>query len=169
MKILQLSMVLITSILLVSCTDSNTNTQNTVPTTTTKTVSTLPIQPEKKVDIYGKILSMEWNEISVMQVDTSKDPTFNMTPEAKKKYMQAMDEGARTALKEQINTATLGEVKLTIPVGIPMIRKTAQWPDAPNTEASLADLKSWQYISVWLSSEVKDQKIAEFVKIAYTQ
>jgi hypothetical protein len=30
-----------------------------------------------------------------------------MTPTEKKKYMQSMDESARTALKEEINKATL--------------------------------------------------------------
>jgi hypothetical protein len=30
-----------------------------------------------------------------------------MTPEEKKKYMQSLDETARTALKEEINSATL--------------------------------------------------------------
>lgn len=169
MKLLHSSVLITMSILLVSCTEAPTNTQNIVSQTTANTTNSVPVQPDKKLDIYGKILSMEWNEVSIMQIDTSKDPTYNMTPEEKKKYMQAMDEGARTALKEQINTATLGEMKLTIPVGIPMIRKTAQGTDAPVVEASLADLKSWQYISVWLSKEVENQKIAEFIKIAYTQ
>jgi hypothetical protein len=61
-----------------------------------------------------------------LQIDTSKDPTFNMTPTEKQKYMQALDEATRMALKEEINAATLGEVKVIIPVGIPMIQKTAQ-------------------------------------------
>jgi hypothetical protein len=83
--------------------------------------------------------------------------------------MQSMDESARTALKEEINKATLWELKLTVPVWIPMTKKEAQWPDAPNLEASLADLKVWQYISIWLNPEVADRKVAEFVKIAFTQ
>ena len=92
-----------------------------------------------------------------------------MTPTDKKKYMMAMDEAARMALKEQINSATLWEVRVTIPVGIPMVKKTAQWPDAQNAEASLADIKNGQYLSIWLSPEAKDNKISEFVKIAFTQ
>ena len=126
-------------------------------------------QPDRKMDVYGKITWIEWNEITLLQVDTSKDPTFDMTPTEKKKYMLSMDEAARTALKEEINKATLWEIKLTVPVWIPMTKKEAQWPDAPNLEASLADLKAWQYISVWLNTEVVDRKVAEFVKIAFTQ
>jgi hypothetical protein len=83
--------------------------------------------------------------------------------------MQSMDEATRTALKEEINNATLWEIKLTVPVWIPMIKKEEQGPDAPTLEASLADLKVWQYISVWLNIEVIDRKVAEFVKIAFTQ
>ena len=142
-----------------------------VDTTKTK-VENLPpenLQPERKLDLYGKITWIEWNEITLLQVDTAKDPTFNMTATEKKKYMQSLEESARMALKEEINKATLWEVKLTVPVWIPIIKKTASWPEAPNIEGSIADFKVWQYISIWLNSEIKDQKIAEFVKIAFTQ
>lgn len=164
MKTFFISGLIITTLLLTSC-----GTTTPEATNTTETTSSVSVQPERKVDIYGKITSIEWNEVTLLQVDTSKDPTFNMSPTEKKKYMMAMDESARMALKEQINSATLWEVKVTIPVGIPMIKKTAQWPDAPNVEASLADIKNGQYISVWLSPEAKDNKISEFVKIAFTQ
>lgn len=162
MKTLFIGMVLTFGFFLTSCGVS----EDTTPLVTQDTIS---VQPESKVDIYGKITSIEWNEVNLLQIDTSKDPTFNMTPTEKQKYMQALDEATRMALKEEINAATLGEVKVIIPVGIPMIQKTAQWPDAPNTEASLADLSNGKYISIWLSKEVPDQKIAEFVKIAFSQ
>ena len=163
MKKILIPTIIIATLLLASCGTTETNT-----TTDTNSTST-SIQPERKVDIYWKITSIEWNEVTILQVDTSKDPTFNMTPTDKKKYMMAMDEAARMALKEQINSATLWEVRVTIPVGIPMVKKTAQWPDAQNAEASLADIKNGQYLSIWLSPEAKDNKISEFVKIAFTQ
>lgn len=50
---------------------------------------------------------MEGNELTISQVDTSKDPTFSMSSEEKRKYMQSMDESARMALKETINAAVL--------------------------------------------------------------
>lgn len=165
LKKILLPILIITTLFLASCTSSETTNE----TNTTQTQDTTSAQPERKVDIYWKITSIEWNEVTILQVDTSKDPTFNMTPTEKRKYMQSMEESARMALKEQINSATLGEVKVTIPVGIPMTKKTAQWPDAPNVEASLADLKNWQYLSIWINSEIIDTKIAEFVKIAFTQ
>lgn len=180
MKTTILIFVLLFSLTLVSCskqesdiqtTDTKTTTTKIVEDNTANTDSTEDntVQPDRKMDIYWKITWIEWNEVTLLQVDTSKDPTFNMTPTQKKKYMQSMDEGARTALKEEINKATLWEIKLTVPVWIPMTKKEAQWPDAPVLEASLADLKAWQYISIWLNPEVADRKVAEFVKIAFTQ
>ncbi|MDD2487708.1 MAG: hypothetical protein PHS92_05055 [Candidatus Gracilibacteria bacterium] len=164
MKKLFIPAFVIVTLLLASC-----GTSETTNTDIDQIQGSISVQPERKVDIYGKVLSVEGNEITLLQIDTSKDPTFNMSPTEKKKYMMAMDEAARMALKEEINSATLGEVKIMIPVGIPMIRKTAQGPDAPNAEASLADIKNGQYISVWLSSESKADKTSEFVKIAFTQ
>jgi len=156
---------LLATTLLASCT-SDTTTQTTDTTNQTATVSA---QPERKLDIYGKVVSQEWNEITLLQVDTSKDPTFTMTPEEKKKYMTSLDEAARMALKEQINSATLWEVKITIPVWIAMTKKSAQWTDAPTLEASLADVKVWWYLSIWLNQDITDKKIADFVKVAFVQ
>jgi hypothetical protein len=152
------------SLILISCTSNQENTN-----TTTTTTSILVTQPERKMDVYGKVIAIEWNEITLSQVDTSKDPTFNMTMEEKKKYMTSLDETARMALKEEINSAILWEVKLTIPVWIGMTKKESQWTDAPLLEASLADLKIWWYISVWLDTTLADRKIAEFVKLSFTQ
>ncbi|MBP9779494.1 hypothetical protein KBD33_02615 [Candidatus Gracilibacteria bacterium] len=169
MKTSILPVLLTCSVFLVSCSNVSTGTNTTPSTNTTNTTDSLPVQPDRKVDIYGKVVSLEGNEVRILQVDTSKDPTFNMTPSEKQKYMQSMDESARMALKEQINNATLGEAQVLIPVGIPMIKKTAQGPDAPNVEASLADLKVGQFLSVWLSADGTESKRAEFVKIAFTQ
>lgn len=176
----KLFLISIAIVLLASCSNSSKETEtdktnnlkndvNVEESVKDEQVTETTAQPDRKMDVYGKITWIEWNEITLLQVDTSKDPTFDMTPTEKKKYMQSMDEAARTALKEEINKATLWEIKLTVPVWIPMTKKEAQWPDAPNLEASLADLKAWQYISVWLNTEVVDRKVAEFVKIAFTQ
>lgn len=84
--------------------------------------------------------------------------------------MQSMDEAERMALKATINNSTIGNVKTTVPVGIPMVRKTAQGPDAPNAEASLSDLKVGQYVSIWYSTaSTASDRSAEFVKIAFSQ
>jgi len=150
--------------LLTSC-SSNTQEKTTTNLDTTTSIT----QPERKMDLYWKVVSQEWNEITLLQVDTSKDPTFNMSPEEKKKYMQSLDEASRQALKEEINNSTLWQIKIIIPVWIAMTKKEAQWPDALNIEASLADIKVWWYISIWLNQSAWEQKVAEFVKITFVQ
>ncbi len=128
MKILPpaFALVAVSIVLFSSCGTSVDRTSDAVDGATENSIAETPVQPDVKVDLYGKIVSMEGNEITVSQVDTSKDPTFNMSADEKRKYMQSMDEAARMALKETINSAVLGNVKATVPVGIPMIRKTAQ-------------------------------------------
>lgn len=163
-----LFLAILSVIFLSSCTTSKTET-TTTNNDTQLTTTTTSVQPDRKLDIYWKVISMEWNEITLLQVDTSKDPTFNMTPDEKKKYMQSLDDATRTALKEEINSSTLWEIKVTIPVWIAMTKKEAQWTDAPTIDASLADVKVWWYISIWLNPEVTDKKVAEFVKIAFVQ
>lgn len=117
--------IIVSALLLTACSTDTEPNATSAPSVSQNTLN-IPVQPEKKTDLYGKILSMEGNEITVLQSDTSKDPTFNMLPDEKKKYMAALDESARTALKAEINAATLGEVRITVPVGIGMVKKTAQ-------------------------------------------
>ncbi|MDD3145585.1 MAG: hypothetical protein PHV23_05780 [Candidatus Gracilibacteria bacterium] len=156
---------ILATLVITSCSsDTTTNTSSL-----DSTIVTTSNQPDRKMDIYGKIISMEGNEITLSQVDTSKDPTFNMTTEEKKKYMASLDDAERTSLKEEINSAILGEVKITVPVGIAMTKKTAQGADAPNVEASLADLKVGGYLSIWLNMDITDKKIADFVKVSFVQ
>jgi len=162
MKKLVVFMILILSVLSSCGSNSESNQSSNLPDNSLT-------QPERKLDVYWKINSIEWNEITLLQVDISKDPTFNMSSDEKKKYMQSMDERARMALKEEIAKSTLWEIKITIPVWIPMTKKESQWPTSPSIEASLADLKIGQYISIWLNNEIENQKIAEFVKISFTQ
>ncbi|MDD3303189.1 MAG: hypothetical protein PHN31_06555 [Candidatus Gracilibacteria bacterium] len=161
------------SLLLFSCSSSvdNTGSSNVnIDTNNEETNSDLTLtQPDRKMDLYGKITGIEGNEITILESDTLKDPTFNMTSEEKKKYMQSLDETARTELKEQINSSTLGEKKVIVPVGIPIIKKTATGPDSPSIEASIADFKVGQYVSVWMDTTIEDREVAEFVKIAFTQ
>lgn len=106
---------------LTSCTAQTTPSASPTETATTS----VTVTPERKADLYGKIVSLDGNEATILLVDTSKDPTFSMTSEEKKKYMQSLDEAARMALKQEINSATLGETKVTLPVGIPMTMKSA--------------------------------------------
>ena len=67
--------------------------------------------------------------------------------------------GASGEMREQMNELmrenSLGDVKILIPVGIPMY--------ARNIEASLVDVSVESSITVWLDKNIEDRKIAEFV------
>ncbi len=130
-------------------------------------LSTESSKPDRKMEIYGKVKSMIWNIIVISKVDTTKDPTFNMDSVEKRKYMQSLDQSERMALKEEIQKAILWDIKITIPVWIPMTKKIAQWPTGVEVEWSLSDIKVNWYLSIWLDKEITDKKIAEFVKISY--
>jgi len=102
-KLFIIPAILTASLLLASCTTTETPANSSDASVSQTQENAVSTQPERKVDVYGKITGIEGNEITLLQVDTSKDPTFNMTATEKKKYMQSLDESARMALKEQIN------------------------------------------------------------------
>ena len=140
--------------------DNNIVTQNTEE----RNEDILSLQPDYKSDLYWKIKSVEWNIFTITEIDRSKDPTADMSPVDKKKYMQSLPEAERMALKEQIQSAILWDVKVMIPVWIPMIKKELAWEDKVDMEATLADLKPNDIVSIWYNEEQKDRKIAKFVK-----
>lgn len=144
-----------------------TNKMESVTTSTENTV--ILTQPERKAEIYGKIKSIVGNEIVVTKSDPSVDPTINMEPAEKQAYMQSLDEAERTKLKEEILNATLGDVKILVPIGIPMNKKTEQGAEGQTLEASLADLKVGGIVSVWIDNTEAERTIAEFVKISNTK
>jgi hypothetical protein len=88
------------------------------------------VQPDRKMDLYGKVISQEGNEYTIQEVDVSVDPTFGMEQEEKKAYMAQLSEDERMQMKADIRAAVLDEVKVMIPVGIPMETKIAQGQDA---------------------------------------
>jgi hypothetical protein len=78
--------------------------------------------------------------------------------------MLSLSEADKTALKDQIQSATLWDIKVMIPVWIPMIKKELIWEEKLDTEATLADLKTWDIISIWYNEEITDRKVAKFAK-----
>jgi len=124
----------------------------------------ISLQPEYKAELYWKVKSIEWNMFTISEIDTSKDPTIWMEQTEKKAYMQGLSEADRMALKEMILSSVLWDVKVMIPVWIPMIKKELQWEEKTDVEATLDDLKNWDVISIWYNKEVTDRKIAQYVK-----
>jgi len=172
-KTLLLLTISLLTVVLVWCstseTTTNTDTSNNNSTTTETNIEIASMKPESAMDIYGKIIATEGNEFTLLEVDTSKDPTFGMAPADKKAYMMNLSQEQRMALKDEIRNATLGNVKIMIPVWIPVIVKTASWPEAEEVMWSLADMTVGSYISVWYNQEVKDRNVAKYVKKSFTK
>lgn len=122
------------------------------------------LQPEYKSDLYGKVKSIEGNMFTISVIDRSKDPTVDMEQTEKKAYMTSLSDADKIALKEMIANSISGEVKVMIPVWIPMVKKEQVWEEKQDIEATLEDLKWGDIITVWYNKDVTDRKIAEYVK-----
>lgn len=129
----------------------------------------LGMKPDRAYDIYGKVVKLEGNLVTVAELDLSSDPTLGMSTDEKQAYMQTLPEEERMALKEAIQGTTLGETTLTIPIGTPMSKKTESGKDALDTEATLADVTVGVVVSVWYDETVMDRLVAEFVKVSMSK
>jgi len=63
----------------------------------------------------------------------------------------------RERMNELMRQYSLGDVKVLIPVGIPIYTRVG--------EASLVNITVGSNITVWLNQDVDDRKIAEFVNL----
>lgn len=160
----------ILTFILVSCwTESDNNivvnsSENSVAVEENRDQEIVDLQPDYKAELYWKIKSIEWNIFTISEIDTSKDPTIDMEQSEKQAYMQSLSEADRTALKDMIASSILWDVKVMIPVWIPMVKKELIWEDKNDLEATLEDLKNGDIVSIWYNSEVSDRKIAKYVK-----
>lgn len=156
-------------LLLSSCWTETTTIDNTIVNTNEvnnidRNLEIASLQPEYKAELYWKIKQIEWNMFTISEIDTSKDPTAEMEQKEKQAYMQSLSEADRTALKDQIQSAILWDIKIMIPVWIPMIKKELVWDEKQDLEATLEDLKTWDIISIWYNEEITDRKVAKYVK-----
>ena len=124
----------------------------------------IALKPEYKAELYGKVKSIEGNMFTISEIDTSKDPTLGMESTEKKAYMATLSDADKMALKEMIANSVVWDVKVMIPVWIPMIKKELSWEDKIDVEATLEDLKTWDIVSLWYNEEITDRKIAKYVK-----
>jgi hypothetical protein len=83
--------------------------------------------------------------------------------------MATLSDDQKMAMKEEIKNAVLWNIKVIIPVWIPVSVKEAQWTDATSRMWSLEDMTIWSYISVWYNTNFPDKKIAEYIKKSFTK
>ncbi len=124
----------------------------------------ISLQPKYKAELYGKVKSIEGNMFTISEIDTSKDPTLGMERTEKQAYMATLTDAEKIAFKEAALSTIIWDEKITIPVWIPMVKKELSWEDRLDLEATLADLKTGDIVSIWYNTEVTDRKIAKYVK-----
>lgn len=69
-----------------------------------------------------------------------------------------VDEGTRLEMMKSMAT---GEAKVTIPVGIKMLKNE----DGKMVEATLLDVTTNKMLLIWVNKDIEDRKVAEFVVI----
>lgn len=147
---------------------TETSTNNAVNTNISNTENRdeeiIALQPDYKAELYWRVKQIEWNMFTISEIDTSKDPTVDMSTEEKQTYMQSLPEADRMALKEQIQSAIIWDVKVMIPVWIPMVKKELVWEEKVDLEATLEDLKSQDIVSIWYDKNITDRKVASYIK-----
>jgi len=75
---------------------------------------------------------------------------------------------SRAKMMDALKEMSTGEEKITIPVGIKMLKSSTSTDDSGKkemVEATLSDLTADKMITVWLNASVTDKKVAEFVLI----
>jgi len=151
-------------------------------------------QPKTQPEIRGLVKSAVGNEVTVLKIDQPQRATSTATSTdaatstRRASFSLGGAEGAgagrgmggyggnrqgggsgasttdRTALLAQIKAMSTGEEKVTIPVGIKMLKSSS---DGTRTmvEANISDITADKMITIWLNPAVTDKKVAAFVLI----
>jgi hypothetical protein len=77
----------------------------------------------------------------------------------------AQDENSRATMLAELKKISTGEEKVIIPVGIKMLKSSANGTKREMVEANLSDITNDKMITIWLNQSVTDKKVAEFVLI----
>ncbi len=148
-------------------------------------------QPKTQPEIRGVVKSTVGNEITVLKVDMPQraSSTNNGTASSTKRLSLGSAQGAptgpgggmgmgmgggrpggensttdRETLMTQIKAMSTGEEKVTIPVGIKML-KAGTDDSRSMVEANISDITADKMITIWLDASVTDKKVASFVLI----
>lgn len=104
--------------------------------------------PSRAAEINGVISSMEGNNI-IVKNEVGKEILSEEEAAKKKAERQKMTQEERQALRAQeIANAKTEDVTLTVPVGITILKGTADG-SGNSVKASYEDLKKGAYVSIW--------------------
>lgn len=149
-------------------------------------------QPKTQPEIRGLVKSAVGNEITVLKIDMPQRGTSTATSTASStKRLSLGGTGAptgggmgmgigggrpgegqrgetsttdRTALLTQMKAMSTGEEKVTIPVGIKMLKAGTE-DSRTMVEANISDITADKMITIWLDASITDKKVASFVLI----
>lgn len=178
MKLIGYLLVFILGFLMIGCSNNNPNSveTNNIGNLSQSTVVggskggvTDPEQPERTVDVYGSVRSIQGNLIVVakmLQPQSGKDLSEEER-EAKRAQMQSLSEEERQKVKAAGQVLTGETVQVLIPVGTPIKIKQNQTQGGGIVEGALTDIKQGVTLSVWTEdSAANDQVTAEYVRIS---
>ena len=135
--------------------------------------TTDPDQPDRLVDLYGKVRTIQGN-VAVIDLMTNQQSAGvtgeTLTAEqkaAKQAARQAMSEEERLKEKAAAQALTGETVTVLIPVGVPVKIKETQLSGGKILEAAMTDIKPGSIISVWTEDSAKTGRVnAEYVRIS---
>ena len=172
-KSLILALVLSLVIAVVGC-SAPAQASGSVPTTAATAapgVVTDPEQPERTVDVYGRVKTIQGNVMVVdIMTNTQGTTTETLTAEekaAKQAAMQALSEEERANAKAASQTLTGVSVTVLIPVGVPVKTKTSQLSGGLIIPAAMTDITPGAIVSIWTEDSADTGKVnAEYVRIS---
>jgi hypothetical protein len=144
-------------------------------------------QPKTQPEVRGVVKSVIGNEVSVLKVDMPQRASSTDTTTASSTRRlsigttqdvpgggMGMGMGGgrpgedattdRETLMAQVKAMSTGEEKVTIPVGIKML-KAGTDDSRSMVEANISDITADKMITIWLDASVTDKKVASFVLI----
>ncbi|MCK5085696.1 hypothetical protein KAK05_03225 [Candidatus Parcubacteria bacterium] len=139
-------------------------------------------RPEEKADISGIVKTIIGNEVTILKIERpeiSRDENDENIDAEKDRSEQeqrsgfgggmGMGMGSRLNTEDEDNEARLemlknmstGEEKITIPIGIKMLKSA----NGEATIATLDDITKDQMLMIWIDEAIADKNIAIFVMI----
>ncbi|HAM87964.1 MAG: hypothetical protein US83_C0001G0094 [Candidatus Falkowbacteria bacterium GW2011_GWC2_38_22] len=190
-KFILLSIFLISTIILGGCSQKTTENNKDLPNEQGFRRPDFG-QPERNADITGIVKSISGNEVTIIKIerqerpentektkdtetDTTKTAPVLGTGTNGGRFPGAgggmgrgmnMDTDQQAAMLERIKAMSTGDVTVTIPVGIKMLKPDTEITDKMDmVEANLSDITKDKMINVWLDESESENKNASFVLI----
>ena len=136
-------------------------------------------RPEKRANISGIVKNIIGNEVTILKIERPEMSNENENPEkdeSEKKTTSSRGMGmggnmgrlnTSTGDKEnderleKLKSMSVGEEKVTIPVGIKMLKSN----NGKAVMSTLNDIKKDQILMIWVDKDITDKNIATFVMI----